>query len=156
MTTRTEKIAAIRSLPTELQEVIEGLTESELNSSYREGGWTAKQIVHHLADSHMNAFIRMKLIVAEDHPTLKPYEQDDWARTADAVMPLAPSLSILSGLQERMAVLLESLPDEAFTRTAHHPENGEMTLDSILTTYANHGRNHIKQIKSIGSEQVAA
>jgi hypothetical protein len=145
-TSRAEKIEAIRALPRELANAVEGLTDKELDTPYRKGGWTARQVVHHIADSHMNAFIRMKLILAEDHPTLKPYDQDEWATMKDYTIEVGPSLAIVSGLHERMATLLDGVRGDEWSRTAFHPERGEITLDDLLDMYSGHGQHHIKQI----------
>jgi uncharacterized damage-inducible protein DinB len=146
---RPRKIEAIRRLPSELNATIDGLTDSQLDIPYREGGWTPRQIVHHIADSHMNAFIRMKLVLAEEHATFKPYDQDVWAKMPDYGNDLAPSLAIITGIQERMADVLSSAKDEEWSRTAYHPENGEMTLDDLLDMYTGHGKHHVDQILSL-------
>ncbi len=146
---RQQKIEAIRQTPQQLEAAVSGLTDSQLDIPYRDGGWTVRQVVHHIADSHMNAFIRMKLILAEDHPTLKPYEQDDWVVMRDSLGDIAPSLAIISGLHARMVELLMNVKEEEWRRTANHPENGEMTLDDILNTYAKHGATHVGQITGL-------
>ena len=149
-TERHERIESIKNLPAALEAAVKGLTDQQLDTPYREGGWTVRQVVHHLADSHLNAFIRMKLILTETNPTLKPYDQDSWAKLADTVtVPLAPSLGILRGLHERWYVLLNSMPETAWLRKAIHPERGEVTLESILVTYSNHGVNHVEQITGL-------
>jgi len=149
---RREKIEAIRKLPDELEAIVQGLDNRQLDTPYRAGGWTVRQVVHHLADSHMNAFIRLKLIVTEDNPTLKPYDQDAWAALPDGKsLPIAGSLSLLRGLHERWAALLQSLPEDAFQRTAQHPERGSVTLESQLVTYAGHGRKHVGHISGLRS-----
>lgn len=147
---RTMKLAALRGLPPHLREAVNGLQGMQLDTPYRPGGWTIRQVVHHLADSHMHAYLRMKFIVTEDHPVIKPYEQDRWAALADAAgASLEPSLLILDGLHERWVRFLESLPDAAWTRTALHPERGEVTLESMLRTYAGHGDKHVGQIRGL-------
>jgi hypothetical protein len=143
---RAEKIAAIRSVPAELSRAIDGLSELQLDTPYRDGGWTPRQIVHHIADSHLNAFVRMKLILTEDHPTFKPYDQDLWARMNDYTRDIAPSVAIISGVQERMANVLEVASEKDLARTAHHPDNGTMTLQQLLDMYAGHGKHHVDQI----------
>ena len=147
----TERINKIRSLPRQLEKAIADLDESQLSTPYRDGGWTVRQVVHHLADSHMNAFIRMKLILAEDHPTLKPYDQEVWAELPDIRSRLDASLGIIRGLHERWVTLLENIPEAAWTRTGKHPETGEVSLESLLTTYARHGENHVGQITGLRS-----
>lgn len=152
--TRTEerqgRITAIRQLPGELKNVLHGLNDAQLDTPYRDGGWTVRQVVHHLADSHMHAYLRMKLIASEDNPTLKPYDQNVWAEMTEAKgMPVGASVTLLEGLHERWATFLDSLPESAWSRTAHHPERGSVTLDSMVTTYAGHGKKHIGHILGI-------
>jgi hypothetical protein len=147
---RTVRIQKIRILPVSLRAAVAGLAGDRLDTPYREGGWTVRQVVHHLADSHMHAFVRMKLILAEDHPTLKPYDQDIWARMPDTrEAPLAPSLAILEGLHERWTLMLERIPEREWSRTGFHPERGEITLESLLNTYAGHGEKHVSQITGL-------
>jgi hypothetical protein len=141
-----EKIQAIRNLPVELNAAVAGLNAKQLDTPYREGGWNPRQIVHHIADSHMNAFIRMKLILTENHPTLKPYDQDLWAAMNDYTYDIAPSMAIVSGIQERMANVLEQANAEDLSKTADHPDNGVMTLQNLLDMYAEHGKHHVQQI----------
>lgn len=149
-TERTARIEAIRTLPIALEQAVANLTDKQLDTPYREGGWTVRQVVHHTADSHMNAFIRMKLALTEDAPTIKTYEQDEWARFVDTnTLPIESSLMILRGLHERWAALLESLPEESWRRHATHPENGVVTVDDLLKTYANHGAKHVGHITNL-------
>jgi len=144
-----EKIEAIRKTPTALARALDGLNDEQLDTPYREGGWTPRQIVHHIADSHLNAFVRMKLILTEDHPTLKPYDQDLWARMNDYSRDITPSIAIISGVQERMANVLEAASENDLLRTAHHPDNGTMTLQNLLDMYAGHGKHHVDQIVAL-------
>lgn len=146
---RTAKIARIDAFPPVLRKAVEGLSESALDTPYRDGGWTVRQVVHHVADSHANAYLRFRWIVAEDHPTIKTYDQDVWATFADSKLPLEPSLKMVEGLHEKWASFIESLPDEAWSRTAMHPERGEITLDDLLDVYADHGDKHADQITDL-------
>lgn len=146
---RLEKIASIRNLPGVLEASVKGLGDTQLDTPYRAGGWTVRQVVHHVADSHLNAFIRMKLILTEEKPTLKPYDQDKWAKLPDSSMPLGSSLGIIRGLHERWVSLLKSVPESSWNRSALHPEDGEVTLEGLLLTYAAHGQNHVQQIKAL-------
>ncbi len=147
---RQEKIEKIRDLPNVVEAAVKGLNDQQLDTPYREGGWTIRQVVHHLADSHMNAFVRMKLMVTENHPTLKPYDQDAWAGLPDSNrLPVQSSLAIIRGLHERWATLLAALPESAWVRAAHHPERGEVTMEGTLSTYAGHGANHVRQITGL-------
>lgn len=145
---RAEKIDAIRQFPAQLTAVVEKLDEGDLDSPCDEGLWTVRQVIHHIADSHLNAFIRTKLMLTEDHPTLKPYNQDEWVKLIDSsTASIQPSLAILSGVHERWTAVLQSLPDVAFSRTGFHPEHGPITLDDILTTYTKHGQDHLAQLQ---------
>lgn len=147
---RKMMIDMIRQLPVKLRDAVKGLNDEQLNTPYGPGKWTVLQVVHHLADSHMNAFVRMKLILTEDHPTLKPYEQDDWARTREASQyPIESSLNIIFGLHERWCNLLSSVPEAAWKRTAFHPENGEISLVDLLKIYSAHGEKHVGHIMGL-------
>lgn len=151
---RKEKIKKIEQLPSQAEQAVHGLTDEQLDTPYRAGGWTVRQVVHHMADSHMNAFIRTKLIVTEENPTLKTYEQEEWARTPDGEkIPVNSSLSILKGLHVRWVHLLNNTGSGGWKRTAMHPENGLITLDDILTIYARHGENHVAQITGLRKER---
>jgi hypothetical protein len=147
---RRQKIESIRALPVLLESAVKGLTGDQLDTPYRDGGWTVRQVVHHLADSHMNAFVRMKLTITEDHPALKPYDQAAWAALPDTVgMPIGVSIEILRGLHDRWCALLDAVPEPDWSRSAFHPEQGEITLESLLTTYAGHGEKHVEQIMGL-------
>ena len=146
---RLKRIARIRALPGILVESVRGLSDDQLDTPYRQGGWTVRQVVHHLADSHLNAVIRMKLILTEDRPVLKAYDQEEWAKLADSSMPIELSIMIIKGLHDRWVRLLENVADDQWSRSALHPETGEVTLDGLLRTYAHHGANHVKQIRDL-------
>ncbi len=146
---RTAKIAQIAACPPVLRKAVEGLSDSQLDTPYRDGGWTVRQVVHHLADSHANAYLRFRWVVTEDHPTIKTYDQDVWATLPDTMLPLEPSLKIVDGLHERWAAFLSALPDNAWSRTATHPERGEITLDDLLDIYSEHGEKHAGQITGL-------
>ncbi len=144
---RADYARAIRQLPSFAREAVHGFTEEQLDTRYREGGWTIRQVLHHLADSHANAYIRFRLILTEDNPTLKPYDQDLWAALSDAAhAPIAASLAMLEGIHDRWSRLIETLDEAALERTAFHPENGTMTAMDVLRTYARHGEHHVRQI----------
>lgn len=141
------RISAIEALPAQLREAVSGLNDVQLDTTYRAGGWTLRQVVHHIADSHLNAFIRAKLILTEDHPTLKPYDQDSWAQLSDAKsFPIESSLAIIDGVQARLAEIFKHATPGDFKRTAHHPEDGELSLEDLLNKYAQHGEGHLRQI----------
>lgn len=143
--TATKEIAA---LPGEVARALAELSAEELEKQYRPGGWTGRQVVAHLADSHMNAFIRFKFALTEDRPTIMPYNQDLWARTPEVgdVDPKA-ALSILEGLHARLAALLRSLTPEEWARTYVHPESGERRVDTTALLYAWHGKHHVAHLR---------
>jgi hypothetical protein len=144
---RQALIAKIRSLPARLEAVVRDLTLEQLTTHYLDGEWTVAQNVHHLADSHMNSFIRLKLILTEERPALKPYDQDRWAALVDGDNPsIDDSLMLLRGLHRRWVALFESLREADWRRAGHHPEIGDVTPDDLLRIYAAHGEGHIDQI----------
>ena len=146
---RRESISAIGSLPSELKHA---LKTAKLDTPYREGGWTARQVVHHVADSHMNAFIRMRLALTEENPTIKPYREAEWAKLADSrTEDPALSVNLLEALHARWHTLLTSLKDADFARPATHPENGPVSIDWFLQLYAWHGRHHVGHLKLTAS-----
>jgi uncharacterized damage-inducible protein DinB len=143
-------IEHIRALPEKLETALRGMQDRELDTPYREGGWTVRQVVHHLADSHANAFIRMKLVVTEDCPLLKPYYQDAWATLPDgSQLPVEYSLQILRGLHAKWAYMLDHLSDEHLARTGNHLDDGEVTLEQLIKGYARHGIEHVAQINRL-------
>jgi uncharacterized damage-inducible protein DinB len=144
-------IGDIRYLPGLLEYTVQNLDEAQLNTPYREGGWTVKQVVHHVADSHMNAYIRFKLALTEVNPTIKPYDEHAWAMLADtALQPINVSSTLLHALHLRWVSLLESLSDDDFNRTVFHPESKkEMSLWYLLGSYAWHGKHHVAHITSL-------
>ena len=143
-------IAEIAKLPAQISAAVRGLTPEQLDTPYREGGWTVRQVVHHVADSHMNAWVRMRLGVTEDNPPAKAYDERLWAEQADSrTAPPELSLELLDGLHRRWVMWLGSLPAEAFGRTVMHSENGSMTLDVLLQLYAWHSRHHVAHITTL-------
>lgn len=147
---RASSIESIGSLPAEIRAVAGALSATQLETPYREGGWTARQVVHHVADSHMNAYIRFKLTLTEERPPLKPYEETMWAELIDGrTGDPAISLGILDGVHHRLHRLLTTLEASAFARTAHHPQHGAVTLDWLLQLYAWHGRHHVGHLRLI-------
>lgn len=144
---RRQYITRIRNLPRQLGAAVRGLDAAQLQTPYREGGWTPAQVVHHLADSHMNAYIRMRLIAHEEHPALKSYDQDVWASTPEArAAQISPSMALLRGLHRRWTAFLQNLPRESWSRTGLHPERGDVSIDSLAAMYAGHGEKHVAQI----------
>jgi uncharacterized damage-inducible protein DinB len=144
---RAARVTALAALPRALSAATAGLTDAQLDTPYRDGGWSPRQIVHHLADSHMNAYTRFKLGLTETAPVIKPYDESAWAETADNRADVATSLAIIEGVHRRLVLLLESLEPAAFDRTIQHPEHkGPMSLAQLLGLYAWHGEHHVAQI----------
>jgi uncharacterized damage-inducible protein DinB len=150
---RNIKIGAIRSFPPIMRRAVNGLNDKQLDTPYREGGWTVRQVVHHVGDSHSHAYLRFKLLVAEDHPTIKTYDQDVWATLPDSRLPVESSLRLLDGLHKKWSEFLQSLPPDAWSRTGFHPEQGEVTLDDLLALYSDHGQHHAGQITALRASQ---
>lgn len=145
---RCAMIEQIRNLPAQMTALVQGLSEAELTTHFLEGEWTVAQNVHHVVDSHVNSYIRFKLILAEDHPTLKPYDQETWAEFTDATrVDVEPSLQILRGLHHRWGQVFESLDEAQWARTGFHPEVGDISVEWILGHYAAHGEGHLDQIR---------
>ncbi len=144
-------LADIKFLPDDLERAVQNLDEHQLNTPYRDGGWKVKQVVNHLADSHMNALIRFKLGLTEDNPTIKPYDEAAWANLDDVdVVPINVSLTILHGVHIRLIETIKNLTEEQWQRTLFHPEHQkQMTLWSLLGTYAWHGKHHVAHITSL-------
>jgi len=151
--THADVLAAIDQIaacPAALRAAVRGLDDRQLDTAYREGGWTIRQVSHHLPDSHMNAYVRMKLALTEDNPTVKPYEEALWAQTEDSVRgPVEVSVRLLEALHERWVHFMRSLPESAWKRTLIHPENGPMVMEQIAVLYGYHGRHHVAQITSL-------
>ena len=144
---QTASINSIRRLPDQIQALVTGLTPEQLTTHYLTDEWTVAQNVHHLADSHMNSYVRCKLIMTEDVPTFRPYDQDLWADLPDAkTADLSASLALLRSLHMRWVVFWENLSDEDWQRTGFHPDDGPVTLAEQLQLYADHGEAHIDQI----------
>ena len=147
---RLDYIRIIEELPAKLRLAVRGLTEQQLQTPYRPGGWTVRQVVHHVPESHMNAYVRFKLALTEDSPTVKPYNEARWAELGDvSATPLETSLIMLDVLHQRWVLLLRSLSDPDFTRTFRHPEIGDVSLDKNLALYAWHSRHHTAHITSL-------
>lgn len=147
---RASSVRDIRELPPKLRAAVAGLSRERLDTPYREGGWTVRQVVHHLADSHLNAFARFKLALTEDNPRIKPYDQDAWAALADGRTAEAEaSLSLVEGLHARWTVLLGGLGGGDWARTMDHPERGKITLDYTLQLYSWHCRHHVAHITGL-------
>jgi hypothetical protein len=143
---RREFIGIIAELPEKISAAVEGLTDEQLDTTYRPEGWTLRQTVHHVADSHINSLCRFKLALTEENPTIRPYYEDRWARLADSQMPVDVSLKIIEGVHARLVELLNSMTDEDFQKTLKHPESGVWTLEKFVALYAWHSRHHTAHI----------
>ena len=147
--TRRAAVEDIAALPARIREAVRGLTEAQLDTPYRPGGWTVRQLVHHVADSHMNGYIRTKLALTEENPTIKPYDQDAWSKLPDSRLPIAGSLAIMDAVHERWTAVNRSFQERDFGRPFTHPELGQMTLDRHLHLYGWHSRHHVAHITAL-------
>ena len=148
-------IGTVQSLPQKLQRAVRGFTTEQWDTPYRPGGWTVRQVVHHIPDSHLNAYIRFKLALTEDVPTVKPYDEAAWAELVDtqATKPEV-SLTLLEALHARWVILLRSTPEQMYLRTYRHPEHGRtFTLQQLLAQYAWHSEHHLRHITALRERQ---
>ncbi len=141
-----EMIDVLERLPAQMRAAVSGLTDAQLETPYRPDGWTLRQVVHHVPDSHMNSFVRFKLALTEENPTIKPYNEAAWALLSDSSLPVEVSLDLLEALHGRWVILLRSIKPENWKRTMNHPANGSMTLEYALALYAWHSRHHLAHI----------
>ncbi|MEP7086304.1 MAG: YfiT family bacillithiol transferase [Gemmatimonadota bacterium] len=142
-------IEEIAAAPAALRAAVKGLSEAELDKPYREGGWTIRQVVHHVADSHVNAYVRMKLALTEDAPMISTYMEDRWAELPDSRdVPVETSLRLLESVQERWVSIMRSMTDAQWHRVYMHPEMGRYPLDRQAALYAWHGKHHVAHVKS--------
>ena len=149
-TERRNAIDSIAAAPAKLRAAVRGLDDAQLDTPYRPDGWTVRQVVHHMPDSHANAYIRFKLALTEDTPTIKPYDEAAWAKLDDSrTTRIETSLTMLEMLHDRWVRLLESIPAKDYSRRLIHPENGPMTLDDVLALYHWHGRHHVAHIVNL-------
>jgi len=147
---RAEHAQIIADLPSKLRKALEGMTTEQLDTPYRPEGWTVRQLVHHIADSHMNAMCRFKRPLTEENPTLRTYDQDGWAELEDGKNgPLAPSLLIIEGVHQKLNTLLKSLAESDYERIFTHPDWGEHGYDYVLQTYSWHSLHHVAQITGL-------
>jgi hypothetical protein len=148
---RAQRIGEIAAAPAHLRSAVDGLSVAQLDTPYRPGGWTVRQVVHHVPDSHLNAYTRIKLALTEEEPTIKPYEEARWAELPDArTGPVEPSLVLLESLHERWLLLLRQLGPADFERRFRHPEHGRIfVLDEVIALYAWHGRHHVAHITGL-------
>jgi uncharacterized damage-inducible protein DinB len=153
-TMRAEAIREIGATPQQIRAAVNGLNDAQLDTPYREGGWTVRQVVHHLPDSHMNAYVRWRLALTENEPTIKPYEESAWAKLEDAAhAPVEVSLRLLDALHERWVRLLQSVKEKEFARTFRHPEHGVRTLDWMLFLYVWHGKHHTAHVTELRKQK---
>ena len=147
---RRTLISGMQILPETLRAAVCDLTDQQLDTPYRSGGWTVRQVVHHVADSHLNGYIRFKWALTETNPEIKIYNQDSWARTSESTSaPALISVNLLESLHERWVFLLKLISDEEYEKIYIHPETGPMKLSTALTLYEWHGRHHVAQIQSL-------
>jgi hypothetical protein len=148
--TRARHIGEIAGLPLRMRQAVAGLSAEQLDTPYRDGGWTVRQVVHHVPDSHLNAYIRTKWALTEDLPTIKPYDENAWAELKDAELtPVEVSLTLLDAVHSRWVTLLRSLEARDFARRFIHPQAGEHDIDWILALYAWHGNHHLAHITTL-------
>jgi hypothetical protein len=151
---RAAHIHTLRMLPERLQSAVNGLNDAQLDTPYRQGGWTVRQLVHHIADSHANSYMRFKLALTEDWPTIKAYDEAAWAELADSkVLPIEVSLGFITGLHGRWVALIESLSEDDFQKGFNHPELGRQNLAKALALYDWHSRHHTAHITGLRERQ---
>ncbi len=147
---RAQYIDKIAATPAMLREAVAGLTPEQLDTPYREGGWTVRQLAHHIPDSHLNSYVRFKLALTEDEPTIKPYDEAAWALLGDsATTPVETSLCLLECLHERWVNLMRGISEADWARTFRHPERGTVSLDRNAALYAWHGDHHVEHIRAL-------
>jgi hypothetical protein len=147
---RSRSIERIAATPAKFRAAVHGLSDQQLDTPYRDGGWTIRQVVHHVPDSHLNAYLRIKLALTEDHPTIKPYYEDRWAELPDSKRAVGGSLDLLESLHERWVALLRAMPADGWTRTYYHPENkSDYTIERAVAVYAWHGDHHLAHIDRV-------
>ncbi len=150
---RAPRMDTLAALPANLRGAVRGLTEAQLDTPYRPGGWTVRQVVHHVADSHMNGYVRVKLALTEENPVIKPYEEAEWAKLPDSKLPVELSLSILDAVHARLDAILRSLTPEQWARPFLHPASGPQTIDVWAALYAWHSRHHTAHITTLRDRQ---
>jgi hypothetical protein len=147
---RSGFIQTIEVLPYKFRQAVKGLNNEQIDTPYRPEGWTVRQLVHHIADSHINSFCRFKLGLSEDTPTIKPYDEASWAEMADSKnAPIDLSLNMIDGVHARWALLLKSMSDADFDRNINHPERGSMSLNSMLSLYDWHSKHHTAHVTKL-------
>jgi uncharacterized damage-inducible protein DinB len=151
---KQQYLTDIEQTPTRLRASLSGLSDQQLDTPYRDGGWTLRQVAHHVVDSHMNSYIRFKLALTEEEPTIKPYMESLWAELPEARhAPIAVSLALLDSLHQRWMLMLRTFTDVEWKRTFRHPEMGPMTLEKTLALYAWHGHHHVAHITNLRTQK---
>jgi uncharacterized damage-inducible protein DinB len=151
---RQQAMDEIASTPSKLRAAVKGLNDAQLDTPYRAGGWTVRQVVHHVPDSHLNAYVRLKLALTEESPTIKPYDEAAWANLADSKStPIEVSLMLMDSVHDRWVRIWRSLKPEDFARKLVHPENGERTVDWLLFLYEWHGKHHTAHITELRKQK---
>ncbi|MEX2273063.1 MAG: putative metal-dependent hydrolase [Vicinamibacterales bacterium] len=146
---RRQAAADLSALPSRMRAAVNGLSDAQLDTPYRDGGWTVRQVVHHVADSHMNGLVRVKLALTEDSPAIKPYKEALWAELSDAKLPIELSLGIIDGVHARLDAIIAAMKDEDYGRTFMHPENGLTPLSTWVQLYGWHSRHHVAHITAL-------
>ncbi len=146
---RRDRIETIRRFPADLANLVKGLSKEQLTTHYLAEEWSVQRIVHHTADSHMNAFIRLKLILTANEPTLVGYDQDKWSTLPDVDLPIQVSLQLLDALHQRWCAIWDSVQESEWTKTGNHTQNGRITVEDMLITYDKHCRDHIDQLQRV-------
>jgi uncharacterized damage-inducible protein DinB len=150
---RQKFINEVAELPKHLSEAVNEMTDDQLDTPYRPGGWSVRQTVHHVADSHLNAYVRFKLALTEDTPTIRPYHEAKWAELPDSKMPLENSFKIIEGVHSRWVNLLNSMSEEDFQKKLNHPESGLWELQKMLGLYAWHSKHHTAHITKLAERE---
>jgi hypothetical protein len=150
---RGRALDGIAAMPLHMRDAVRGLSESQLDTPYRPGGWTVRQLVHHVPDSHLNAYVRLKLALTEDNPTVKPYDEKAFAGLADSRLPIDVSLSLLEAVHIRWMAVWRSMTPDQFERPLYHPEIGAITIDYLLFTYDWHSRHHVAHITNLRARE---
>jgi uncharacterized damage-inducible protein DinB len=146
---KQQYLGDVEQTPSQLRTALRGLSDQQLDTPYRDGGWTLRQVAHHVPDSHMNAYIRFKLALTEDDPTIKPYMENLWAELPDSRQPIEVSLGLLDSLHRRWTAVLRSMSDAQWKRTFRHPDLGPMSLEKTLALYSWHGRHHVAHVTAL-------
>lgn len=146
---RRQSIADLSALPSRIRDAVSGLSDAQLDTPYRDGGWTVRQVVHHVADSHMNGLVRVKLALTEDSPTIKPYKEALWAELPDATLPIELSLRIIDGVHARLDAIIAGMKDADYAKTFVHPESGLTPLSTWVQLYGWHSRHHVAHITAL-------